>query len=546
MRHWRPLVSRSEWLAHLLHLPLSAEPPSARGLVLIQVDGLSHAVLAQSLRHGQMPFLERLAARGQYRLQPLYSGVPSTTAAVQGELFYGVPAAVPGFNYMDRASGELVRMFEPAAAARIERRLMARGEPLLTGGSCYVDNFTGGAEEPHFCPAALGWGPALGEVNPLVAGMLLANPISLLRAAALMALEVGLAFVDGARGVLDGRSVGQELKFVPARVIVGILLRELAEQGAKIDVARGVPVIHANFLGYDEHAHRRGPSSAFARWSLKGIDDAICRIWGAAQRSTRRRYDVWVYSDHGQETVIPYHRAFGRPCAEAVAETFSEFAGGPVRLRSSGEGGVQLVRAGLLRAAKGAQAKANATAAAEEDEAPLLTIASLGPVALIYYEGALDAAGEAALAPALVGRARIPLLLARDGGSGAHAWTQDGAFTLPADGRRLFGADHPFVDGVIADMVALCRHADVGTFLACGWYAGCRTYITFAKENGAHGGPGPNETGAFALLPADAPLPERRDDEPLRPRHLRDAARAFLGRGGDAVAAASTLTPLSP
>lgn len=530
----RPLVSRSEWLAHLLRLPLSAEPPSAPGLVLIQIDGLSHAVLEDGMRRGQMPFLRRLARREHYLLHRFYSGVPSTTAAVQGELFYGVPSVVPGFNYMDCATGELVRMFEPTAAARVERELMAAGEPLLRGGSCYVNNFTGGAEEPHFCPSALGWGPALREASPLAAGIVMANPISLLRAAALMVLEVGLAVVDGARGVLEGHSILQELKFVPSRVVIGILLRELAEAGAKIDVARGVPIIHVNFLGYDEHAHRRGPSSAFARWSLKGIDDAIRRVWGAAHRSRRRHYDVWIYSDHGQEAVVPYHRVFGRICAEAIAEVFSEQLGGPIRYRSSGEAGAQLVRARLLNAKRRGPAIADELGA--DDDAPLLTVAPLGPVALIYYDRVLDGAERDDMAKALIGRARLPMLLAREGAAGARAWTADGSFALPEEGRRVFGADHPFVDSVVRDMVGLCHHPNVGTFIACGWHGGNKEYITFAKENGAHGGAGPHETAAFALLPADAPLADPHDGEPLRPCHLRSAALTFLGREEKAAA----------
>jgi hypothetical protein len=70
-----------------------------------------------------MPFLRRLIEREHSRLHATYSGVPSTTAAFQGELFDGVKRAVPAFSVMERASGRLVRMFESAVAARVERQL---------------------------------------------------------------------------------------------------------------------------------------------------------------------------------------------------------------------------------------------------------------------------------------------------------------------------------------------------------------------------------------------------------------------------------------
>lgn len=215
VRRLRRRLSRSEWLARLLRLPLSRGAETTPGLVMIQIDGLSQRELERAMERGEMPFLRRLIKREHYRLHRLYAGVPATTAAFQGELFYGVKGAVPGFNFMERTSGRLVRMFEPAAAARVERELETNGgEPLLQGGSAYVDNYTGGAAEAHFCPSSQGWGPALREANPLVvAFLIISNAYSFLRVAALLVLELVLALVDFVRGLIDGQDVRKELIF---------------------------------------------------------------------------------------------------------------------------------------------------------------------------------------------------------------------------------------------------------------------------------------------------------------------------------------------
>ncbi len=530
LRRVRRGLSRSEWLARLLRLPLSKGTETAPGLVMIQIDGLSQRELEHALARGEMPFLQRLIKHEHYRLHRQYAGVPATTAAVQGELFYGVKGAVPGFNFMERASGRLVRMFEPAAAARVERELAATGgEPLLLGGSCYVDNYTGGAAEPHFCPSSQGWGPALRAANPLVvAFLILSNAYSFLRTAVLMVLELVLALADFVRGLIDGQDVLKELKFVPTRVVIAILLRELATIGASIDVARGLPIIHLNFLGYDEQAHRRGPSSRFAHWTLKGIDDAIARIWRAAQRSSRRHYDVWIYSDHGQEQTQPYDTVHGRSFAEAVAEVFGEHEGGPIRYRSSGQRGVQLQRVRLF-GGKRIQRLFPVDSLPEEAENPRLTVAPLGPVAMIYYEQELTMVERATLARALVEQAKAPLVLIKDGLGRARAWSNAGEFALPEDGADVLGTDHPFLAEATQDLIALCHHPDAGEFIACGWRAGSQAY-SFAIENGAHGGAGPDETNAFALLPRDIPLSLNGRDT-LRAGDLRRAALQFLGRG---------------
>jgi hypothetical protein len=269
LRRLRRSISRSEWMIRLLGLSTSEGTAASAGLLLIQIDGLSHHQLQHAIERGEMPFLKKLMGREQYRLHQLYSGLPASTPAVQAELFYGVRTAVPAFSFRDSESGGKVRMFEPAAAARVESKLESLGVPLLKNGSAYSNIFTGGAAEAHFCASELGWGDVLRAANPLViVTMIIANAYSALRTLALLVVEFFLALADCINGLIDGQNLLKELKFVPTRVAISIGLRELITIGAKIDTTRGLPIVHVNYLGYDEQSHRRGPSSAFAHGSL--------------------------------------------------------------------------------------------------------------------------------------------------------------------------------------------------------------------------------------------------------------------------------------
>ena len=87
IRRLRRNLSRSVWLARLLRLPVSEGSSTRPGLVMIQIDGLSQPQFERALAHGELPFLRRLIRREQYHLHPHYSGMPSTTPAVQTELF---------------------------------------------------------------------------------------------------------------------------------------------------------------------------------------------------------------------------------------------------------------------------------------------------------------------------------------------------------------------------------------------------------------------------------------------------------------------------
>lgn len=530
---WRRLrrgLSRSIWLSRLLRLPVSEGPPTRPGLVLVQVDGLSQPQLERALERGEMPFIKRLLEREHYAVHAHYSGIPSTTPAVQAELFYGRKGTVPAFSFRERESRQVVRMYETDAATRLEAQHAAEGgEPLLEGGSAYADNFTGGAAESHFCPSSMGWGPILRAANPVVVvAFVLSNLYSFLRVGALVVLEFGLALYDFFRGVHDGQDFVKELKFIPTRVGISILLRELCVIGGKIDISRGLPIIHMNFLGYDEQAHRRGPSSLFAHWTLQGIDDAIARLWRAANRAERRHYEVWIYSDHGQLGVQPYEQLRGYSLETAVERALENIGAEGHRVRPQDTGGIQTQRVALLGGEWTQRffSRLGVSLGLEEDFHPV--VAALGPVGHIYFPRHLAGADRAALARELVHAHGVPAVLSVTAPGRVRAYTADAEIELPAGRAALLGAEHPFLDAAGEELVTLCEHPDAGELVALGWREGASP-LTFAEENGAHAGAAPDETNGFAVLPRDAPLPAR-DRDYLRPLDLREAALRHLGR----------------
>lgn len=529
----RRALSRSEWIVRLFGLPRISGNESDVGIVLIQIDGLARPQLERALKHRRMPFLKKLMFKEGYALHTVYTGLPSNTPAFQGELFYGVRACVPAFSYQNRLTGEIIRMYEPAAAAAIQEKLAQQGEGLLQEGSAYSNIFSGGAKESTFCAATLHWSKSLRGANPFsMVVFILWNGWSFIRVGGLFILECVLAVIDFVRGLIEGQNLWKELRFVPARVVISILLRELVTMNAMIDTARGLPVIHLNFLGYDEQAHRRGPSSAFAHWTLKGIDNAIKRVWKAALRSGRRDYEVWIYSDHGQEESTPYETAQGRSIEETVSEIFRQAHPHSkhhtnTQNNESSPRGIQFQRAEWLGFPIGKWLFAHPI----KEEHPGLeetVVTAMGPVGHLYpitphsWEERLQKAKE------MVQKAKVPMVAVRDADGGVHMMTEDGLFQLPEEAEAVFGADHPYLKEVAEDMVVLCRHPDSGDYVLFGW-SKKGVSLSFPGENGAHAGPGPNETTGFALLPGTAPitLPAQ---GPLRPLDLREGVRQFLGR----------------
>lgn len=534
-KRWiRRQLSRAEWSVRLLQLDKTDDTSTQRGLVLIQIDGFSRTHFERALSNGKLPFLRRLISREGYDLTTFYSGLPSTTPAVQGELFYGKKCAVPAFSFYSSKLKRIVRMLTPDAINAVEEELRQESDGLLTGGSSYTNIYGGGASEIHLSPAAFSQTSKkqLSRAGSLFT-VLIWHTITIVRVVFFTCIELFLACTDAITGALHNGLLWQELKFIPARVGVCSLFAELSTTGAILDVTRGLPIIHVNYLGYDEQSHRRGPDSSFAYWSLKGIDHSIKRIWNEAKRSSRRDYQVWIYSDHGQETVESYSVKYGRTVQEAIRQVLaSQVSSDKAQLRRYQES-VELQRIEWLR--RGWNEKhlqsPHRYENSEHDNTGMdgsVFITAMGPLGHVYLSLQVSHEEKWALAERLVDEANIPIVFFREGGEEIFAVTEDGRMHFPQDGRLILDHELPYFEELLKDLSLLISHPDAGTFVISGWRKNGQP-MSFPIESGAHGGPGSEETRGFALLPK-LYRHELRGGAYLRPLDLRALALRFLDR----------------
>jgi len=465
---------------------------------MIKTDGLSYRQLQKAISQNRLPYLRRLQQNRSHRLHPFYSGMPSTTPAVQAELFYGVETSIPAMEFIDREQQERYVLLFPAAAEAMAQKLQREGTPLLAGGTSYSNIYTGGADEARYCIQTM----RLRSLPHLVSSVkmvfhFLVRPDKFLRVLGYGCLEVLIGLYDFIRGALEGKNIFKEMKFIPTRVVVCILLREMIRVRVKMDLRKGVPIVHASFLGYDEQSHRRGPDSVFAHWTLKGIDAVIEDLHRAAQNSVRRRYRIIVYSDHGQEGVTPYREENHRTVEAAVQQTAGAFEAG----QGDGRGKKNAKRSASRhsRHLSRQSETQNGKTATRKFAGKKIQVTSFGPLGHIYLPQPMADASKATLAEALVKQANIPLVCYLKGDTPV-AVNRKGTFALAENGRQLLGEDHPYPARTAADLARTCRHPNAGDLVISGWDPDGRP-ITFAVENGAHGGPGKEETSGFVFLP---------------------------------------------
>jgi hypothetical protein len=486
------------------------DPPVAthRRFLIVQIDGLSRAVLEQALASGHMPFLGHLLTRHRYSLQPMSVGLPTSTPAFQMAAMYGLRPDIPGFHYYDRQQRADVHFPRPGHAARVEARQAAGRRGILQGGSAYGCCFTGGAENDLFSFARL-WRPTgRGFIracsSPVVLGWVLVK--CLVRTAVEM-IRALFGFIA------DPFWAAREWQWLTTKIALSVWLRQLFTLAVSHDLYLGTTCVYVNYLDYDVAAHAFGPRSRRALRTLLLVDRSIRQLWRTARRVPEHRYDLYVLADHGQAPSRPYQDLAGSRRFERWV--FEELLD-PKRPPMVDAG----LRSGLLRGIRDARRGQRGLLQhflnyldqdflrgrdREAHEQNGVRVISAGPNAFLYV---LDAAAPLD-AEAL--EQRFPGLgeeLSRSPGVGfVLARSADGPLCFfrgkryplrrsepgPFAGRE----DAALVVQGITDLMAMPSAGDLVIY----GIDAPGGHVSFIPERGAHAGPSPDEMQTFILWP---------------------------------------------
>src|SRR5262249_8250598 len=123
----------------------AAPVPDRRRLLIVQIDGLSRAVLEEAIQKGRAPFLARLVRQRGYRMAPMSVGLPTSTPAFQMAALYGVRPDTPGFPHHAKQGPADIYLPRGGEAAHVEATQAAGRRGIVRDGGTYGCVFTGGA-----------------------------------------------------------------------------------------------------------------------------------------------------------------------------------------------------------------------------------------------------------------------------------------------------------------------------------------------------------------------------------------------------------------
>lgn len=330
--------------------------PDRRGMVLLEIDGLSYERMQAAVEHGLMPAVRDLLKAGHCLMQ-FDCGLPSQTSSSQAGIMYGNNEDIPAFRWYDKRRRRMLVSNNPDDAHFINVR-HSNGRGLLRQGASINNLINGDAARSLLTLSTLPRNSKLQTERALDAlASFWFNPYTFGRTLALcvvdLCIEVYQALRQRVRDVRPRLDHRFPSPYTGLRVITNVLLRDLAVYAAMQEIIRGAPVIYMSFVGYDEVAHHAGPDSPDALNTLKGFDRHIRHVQQTIRYFAPFDYDLVILSDHGQSAGATFRQRYGRTLRKLIDDlTRADVRVGEERATEAGHSFVQALVAELNAASQ--------------------------------------------------------------------------------------------------------------------------------------------------------------------------------------------------
>ena len=551
------------------------------GLVVIQIDGLAHPILARQIRAGRVPLLASWVRSGRYRLGGWEALLPPTTPASQAGILHGNNDGIPAFRWYEKEADRILVANHPEDALIIARRI-SNGEGLLSNDGASVGNlFSGDAARSYISMATIkDKSQGLGKSQSYMS--FFASPYNYLGTIVRFGAELGKEAIQARRQARAGITprMHRGMPYPIARAATNVALRDLSTSLVVEEMYRGAPVVYVDYTDYDEIAHHSGPERGETLDALDGVDRAI-GVLEKASRTAPRPYRFVIVSDHGQSLGATFLQRYGETLGDLIRKlmkgqvTMEEASGGVEEWGQTNAFLSELtkskgVSAGIARAALGSRttdgvvalgpsggdkAEARPAGGAPRERSDLIAIAS-GNLGLVYFP---QMPGRVTLEQLAEAHPGLIDTLARHPGIGAMLIKSEehGSIVIGAAGINFLDEDR--VEGVdpVAQFGGRAREAvlrldgmdHVPDLSVISLYdPDFDEVAAFEELIGSHGGLGGPQTQPVILYPSDWELDEELVGAPAVYRQIRRWAERHLDQrfGKDGTAATLPMPERAP
>ena len=502
------------------------------GLVILQIDGLAHPILAARMRAGSVNTLASWVRNGTHKLSRWEAILPSMTSASQAGILHGNNDEIPAFRWYERDRQHLMASSNPTDATLIVSRI-SNGEGLLSNNGASICNLvTGDATRSYLTTAAIkAEGGGIGESNAFLPFFF--SPSGYLRSFTLFMGEFIKELSQARRTRRSGvqPQMHRGMKYAGMRAASNVILRDVNVALIIEEMYRGTNVIYADFTDYDELAHHCGPERVESFQALDGVDQAIATLVHATEDAPRP-YKFIVLSDHGQSLGATFKQRYDKSLGEYIRELMGGRAT-VVQSTSKAEGSMFVnaflseitkskgVGPSVARAALSGRTTDGVVNLDKDEDVPVaeesaIAVVGSGNLGLVWFTGndhRLTVEELEALHPGLIAAVAahpgVGLLMVRSKEHGAVVFGPNGTRYLDDD--RVEGEDPAALFG--PNTVMSLKREDAMThapdlLLLSQYNPDLGEVAAFEELIGSHGGLGGPQTEPFILHPIEWELDE--------------------------------------
>jgi uncharacterized membrane protein YvlD (DUF360 family) len=531
------------------------EDKDSRGLLMIEIDGLSYNIIHEAIEDGYMPNMKKLIDEAGYQISLVDCGLPATTPACQAGILQGNNENIPAFRWLDKETGQMLAGGQ--AAAIIEPEL-SDGNGLLRGGSSISNMFSGDADKSILTFSKILEGtPEDKRKRARDMYLLMRNPTFFMRVLVLFFGDVLLELWQGwqqRRQDVQPRLNRLHNGYPFLRAATTVFIRDIAAYLTILDIVRGVPAIYTLYAGYDEIAHHSGPRTTDAMHALRQFDHTLAMILKFAKERAPRPYEFILLSDHGQSYGATFKQRYNISILEFIQQQLPQ--GTSAVATSGGDDGSLPVaammqeleniedhqvggtvgRAVVGQAQRAIKNNPDLQERTQDVEAAEVTLCYSGNLAQVYFDlyprkitiNELNAAYPG-MVDALVQHEGIGFVVGYEDDGQPVAFGKNGARNLHTG--DVVGEDPlaPFGDVELRSWQVrrIADFSNAGDLILNSTYYPDGTVAALEELIGNHGGLGGEQTDAFILHPGDMQIPETRNSQEVKA--ILDARRGLPG-----------------
>ncbi|MFC1997198.1 phage holin family protein [Chloroflexota bacterium] len=531
------------------------EDKDSRGLLMVEIDGLSYKIIQEAIDDGYMPNMKKLIDEAGYQISLVDCGLPATTPACQAGILLGNNENIPAFRWLNKETGKMLAGGQ--AAAIIEPEL-SDGNGLLRGGSSISNMFSGDADKSILTFSKITEGTR--EDKRLRARdmyMLMRNPTFFMRVLVLFFGDVILELWQGwqqRRKDVQPRLNRLHNGYPFLRAATTVFIRDIAAYLTILDIVRGIPAIYTLYAGYDEVAHHSGPRTSDAMHTLRQFDHTLALILKFAREKAPRPYEFILLSDHGQSFGHTFKQRYDISILDFIQEQLPHgtsavaTAGGddgayPVaammqEMQNIGDQdlGGTVGQSMVKQTQKAIENNPDFQDRTQEVKPAEVTLCYSGNLAQVYFDLyprriTLNELNDAypGMVDALVQHEGIGFVVAYEDNGQPVAFGKDGARNLHTG--DVVGEDPliPFGDVELRNWQVrrIADFSNGGDLILNSTIYPDGTVAALEELIGNHGGLGGEQTEAFVFHPADMQVPEIRNSYEMKA--LLDSRRGLLG-----------------